>query len=76
MVWIIAIIAWHNGIGHLLIQTDDDKLYKATVTHINPDTIGDKISEQFGIARERVIYHDTKQTLYRRLTYMRFVMLI
>ena len=73
MEWIIAVIRWDGLQGDLLIQTEDERLYKLTTEDMSPGSIGQLISERFNIPRNRVAYHDTKQTLYRRLTYMRFV---
>ena len=73
MEWIIAVIRWDGVQGDLLIQTEDERLYKLVSDDMSPDSIGQLISERFNIPRNRVCYHDTKQTLYRRLTYMRFV---
>jgi hypothetical protein len=75
MGWTIAIITWTEGRGSLLIQTDDERLFTLTVDSMTPADIGAAIAQTFNIPVARVIYHDTKQTLYRRLTYMRFVVL-
>jgi hypothetical protein len=75
MEWLIAVMTWNGTYANLLIQKDDETLFKLTVDRIDPDTITKAIATQFNIPIERVIYHDTRQTLYRRLTYMRFVVM-
>lgn len=75
MEWIIAVIKWTGTQGHLLIQTEDERVYTMTVDDMSPKAIETKIAEQFNIPTNRVQYHETKQTLYRRLTYMRFLVM-
>jgi len=75
MGWIIAVMRWTEGRGDLLIQTEDERLYTLTVSDMTPSAIGLAIAETFNIPASRVVYDSTRQTLYRRLTYMRFLVL-
>ena len=74
MGWIIAVMRWTEGRGDLLIQADE-RLYTLTVSDMTPAGVTQAIAETFNIPASRVVYDSTRQTLYRRLTYMRFLVL-
>jgi hypothetical protein len=73
MQWLVAVMRYAGDTGSLLIQTEDERIYTLTTHSMTPADIGKLISDTFNIPANRVVYHDTRQTLYRRLTYMRFV---
>jgi len=75
MQWLIAVMRWTGTTGSLLIQTQDERLYTMTVTDMTPTGVTQAIAETFNIPASRVVYDSTRQTLYRRLTYMRFLVL-
>jgi hypothetical protein len=76
MEWLVAVMRWNEGRVDLLIQTDDERLFTLTTETMNPKVIGLAIARQLGIDESRVIYDSTRQTLYRRLTYMRYAVLV
>lgn len=75
MEWLIAVLRWNGNTADLLIQTADERLYTLKVASVDPDTVGQAIATQLGIPRARVVYNATKQTLYRRLTYMQYLVM-
>jgi hypothetical protein len=75
MEWLIAVLTWNGTQGKLLIQTEDDRLFPITVESIDNNVIREAIAAQFNIPVNRVIYYETKQTLYRKLTYMRYLVM-
>jgi hypothetical protein len=75
MQWLIAVMRFTEGRVSLLIQTEDERLYPLTVASMDPGVIRAAIAGQFHIPLSRVVYDSTRQTLYRRLTYMRFMVM-
>jgi hypothetical protein len=61
--------------GRILIQDDEQRLYPAKLDTITPESVGNEIAIIAGIPRNRVLYHDTTQTMYRRMTLFRFEVL-
>ena len=75
MEWIIAVVAWQDNIGTLLLQRDDETLFTLRVSDMSPNHIAKVIANKFGIPKKRVMYHETYQKNYRRYTYMKFLVL-